>query len=287
MKLKKRKGWALFVTAALLVGILTSGRTPVGKNDLVLAAEISASAENNYGLKNPVVKAVAPPAKTSHGLSNPRNDNGTVTWDCVYFGSYWQSDTNGDGVADQNDEKEPIKWRVLSVDGDDAFLLADRNLDVQEYDDTEEEEVTWETCTMRSWLNGTFLNNAFNESEQEAIKVTDVVNEDNSEYGTEGGNDTQDKVYLLSLSEVMNPEYGFGSVESDNNTRKAVNTSYVAAGGEINVMMESAGNTDDWWLRSPGGISDIASLVGSCGYVYKDGNDVHAIIMSRRVPLCI
>ena len=60
-------------------------------------------------------------------LHNPTMVNGVSTWDCVYFGTYWQNDTNGDGVADQNDAKEPIKWRVLQVDGDDVFLMSDKN----------------------------------------------------------------------------------------------------------------------------------------------------------------
>ena len=68
-----------------------------------------------------------------YGVSNPIMKNGNTTWDCVYFGNYWQNDTNGDGKADQNDNKQPIKWRVLSVNGDDAFLLADQNLDAQPY----------------------------------------------------------------------------------------------------------------------------------------------------------
>lgn len=35
-------------------------------------------------------------------LHNPVIDeNGTTTWDCVYFGKYWQDDTNKDGVADE------------------------------------------------------------------------------------------------------------------------------------------------------------------------------------------
>ena len=85
---------------------------------------------------------------------------------------------------------------MLSVDGDDAFLLADKNLDCQSYNATYA-HVTWETCTMRNWLNGyraemnvekkdysdnNFLNNAFSETEQSAIKTTTVVNDDNPKY---------------------------------------------------------------------------------------------------------
>lgn len=79
---------------------------------------------------NPISKAA------NHGLSNPRvKQDGTVTWDCVYFGNYWQNDTNSDGVADQNDDKEPIKWRVLSINGNDAFLLSDKALDEKPYNE--------------------------------------------------------------------------------------------------------------------------------------------------------
>lgn len=217
-----------------------------------------------------------------YGLSGPRtNSDDVVTWDCVYFGNYWQSDTNGDGKADKNDAKQPIKWRVLSVDGDDVFLMADMNLDVQRYNNTRV-NVTWETCTMRSWLNGygassnvcgndyasdSFLKNAFSDSEQAAIQTTMVVNED-SEYGTAGGNNTNDKVYLLSIKEVMNPLYGFSSEDDPPEARKAVNTAYVAAGGETHTNnINGAGSSGSWVLRSPGSRSYYAVYVGMVGYV--------------------
>lgn len=161
-------------------------------------------------LKTPTVSKA-----DGYGLSNPRITEGVTTWDCIWFGNYWQEDTNGDGIADKNDAKTPIKWRVLSVDGDDAFLLADKNLDCQRYNATYT-NVSWETCTMRSWLNGygasdnvcgtdyssgNFLDYAFTAGEQSAIKTTNVVNEDNPNYGTEGGNNTSDRVYLLSRDE--------------------------------------------------------------------------------------
>ena len=94
-----------------------------------------------------------------------------------------------DGVADQNDEKEPIKWRVLSVDGNDAFLLADQILDVKQYNDKdyedengngsyeEEELVTWENSKIRSWLNNELLQAAFSEEEKNAILSTTLENE--------------------------------------------------------------------------------------------------------------
>lgn len=209
-----------------------------------------------------------------YGLKNPTTDsNGVTTWDCVYFGNYWQEDTNGDGVADENDEKQPIKWRVLSVDGDDAFLLADQNLDARPYSDVSEIDamsmVTWEKCTLRSWLNGyeasfnkekidysnsNFIDCAFRRDEQEAIFKTYVVNENNS-YGTDGGNDTSDKIYVLSIKEIYNAFYGFNNaIYKNSKTRESKNTTYAKKkGAETSTNMEYDGN-GCYWLRSIGAV---------------------------------
>ncbi len=260
MKTKPRKPMALLLIGAMLLGVLPLTGHSVSR----------ASGE---------------------GVSNPRITDDVSTWDCVWFGNYWQGDTNGDGKADQNDRKQPIKWRVLSVDGDDAFLLADKNLDCQRYNNTPT-DVTWETCTMRSWLNGygasanvcgtdytedNFMANAFSSGEQSAINSTTVVNEDNPEYKTEGGNSTQDKVYLLSVGEVTNPAYGFTTSYSEKaKSRRVENSDYAKAQGAwTSTSTENAGK-GYWWLRSPGLNSSNASGVGSNGdYVCGSGSDVH------------
>lgn len=204
-------------------------------------------------------------------ISNPRIDsNGVVTWDCVYFGRYWQEDTNGDGKADQNDEKQPIKWRVLSVDGDDMFLLADKILDYRRYNE-EYNHVTWETSTLRSWLNGydltknedkknyttsNFINTAFSEKEKMDIVNSEIV----TKYYVSGKkqDDTVDKVFLLSSSEAANASYGFQEFfHEKSETRICTPTSY-ASGlyWYVNDDME-----DWWWLRSSG-----------ISVIYPDGN---------------
>ena len=214
--------------------------------------------------------------ESSYGLSNPRSEAITnssgkadlkTTWDCVYFGNYPQSDSTGA-------TKEPIKWRVLSVNGNDAFLLADKNLDGQPYN-TKYRDVTWETCTLRTWLNNDFYYSAFDSGEQSAITATTVINDDNPEYGTEGGNDTQDKVYLLSITEASDESYGFPNVYSVYSaTRFAKNTAYAEAQG-ARSSSDAAYSGNGWcWLRSPGYNSRIAAIVRSSGYVGQDGNDV-------------
>ena len=178
-------------------------------------------------------------AEAAVTLQNPAtNENGVTTWDSIYFGNYWQNDTNGDGKVDQNDKKEPIKWRVLSVNGNDVFLLADQNLDAKPYNQ-ERTDVTWATCTLRTWLNDTFLNSAFTSAEQNAIKNTTVVNDDNPHYGTEGGENTTDKVYLLSIAEASNTAYGFDGdflASSSSKTRAAKNTAYAKECGAYTGM---------------------------------------------------
>ena len=257
-----------------------------------------------------------------YSIGNPVINNGVTTWSCVYFGNYWQNDTNGDGKADQNDNKEPIKWRVLSVDGDDAFLLADQNLDCQQYNITdtnsiltpspeptvtseptadpaltatseamEVPRITWETCTLRSWLNGygsdsnvnkrdyssdNFLDAAFSPAEQEAIRWSVVTNEGNpyfaNQEGNEAGqksNDTTDQIYLLSMTEAATFRYGFAmDFKGKNDARIATNTAHVET---QNVAMYSAGMADSWWLRTPGINLDQAAYVGLGGYGFEYG----------------
>lgn len=231
------------------------------------------------------------PSLPAVSIHNPQIDeNGNTTWDCVYFGNYWQNDTNGDGVVDQNDEKQPIKWRVLSVDGDDAFLLADENLDCQPYN-ASWQDVTWETCTLRSWLNGygaeeniegvdykgsNFLDNAFSAAEQLSIRPTMVVNDDNPEYGTVGGSNTSDQVYLLSIDEVRNSLYGFSedyTFCAEN--RRVKNTEYARAKGAYVFTDKAYKGNGVWWLRSPGSSSNIVAGVSYNGRMGWHGDHVN------------
>ncbi len=205
--------------------------------------------------------------------------------DNVYFGNYYQSNDS---------TKEPVKWRVLSNTGGQLFLLADQNLDVFQYH-TEIEDVTWETSTMRSWLNGygassntggssgidytgdNFLDAAFSAKEQNAIVETAVVNDDNKDdnYGTngEGGNNTTDRIFLLSIAEADNRSY-FPKYSS---SRYSANTPYVADGGRLGTYMngEDEGYLDRWWLRSPGFNNSMAAFIEYDGGDVYDGNPVN------------
>ncbi|MBM6871920.1 DUF6273 domain-containing protein, partial [Pseudoflavonifractor phocaeensis] len=210
--------------------------------------------------------------------------------DNIYFGTYQQS---SDGNSGYN--TDPIKWRVLENADGQLFLLSDQNLDVFQYH-TEYESVTWEKSTMRSWLNGysashntggssgtdytsdNFIGTAFSEKEQGAIADTTVVNDDNPDYNTEGGNDTTDQIFLLSIEEVQNVDYGF----TDNSSRIATNTAYVAGGGKIGGGMLGVGEAGYWWLRSPGDYGFIAAIVYGYGGVDSRGSSVSYVSRAVR-----
>lgn len=116
------------------------------------------------------------------------------------FGSYEQD-------GDLNNGKEPIEWMILDKQQDHVLLLSRYALDSKRYDDGTE-EVTWETCTVRKWLNNDFLQAAFSQPEQGAIAYSQLENKDatnlfgNGVKGGVGGNNTIDKVFLLSVDEV-------------------------------------------------------------------------------------
>ena len=186
------------------------------------------------------------PAKAAVSLQNPTTDgNGVTTWDCVYFGNYWQEDTNGDGKADQRDEKQPIKWRVLSVEGNDAFLLADKCLDSQPYN---EKFCSWAKSSIRDWLNNKFYNEAFAGVEDGVISK-EINNAGNSEEYARDGDGTLDKVFLLSVEETKMKQYGFiPEFKKMTLTRMAYNTGY-ARGKE--KSWNDNNNRATWYLRTP------------------------------------
>ena len=174
---------------------------------------------------------------------------------------------------------EPIKWRVLNVNGNDALLVADKGLDDQKYNTTDA-DVTWEGCTVRSWLNGydssvntygidysnkNFINTAFRSSERSAIKTTEVINDDNTIYGTEGCYNTSDKIFLLSDNEVCNSSralpYGFvkSRITADE-ARRCKSSTYAKAMGVMSCSQSQYLENCFWWLRSPGVIDEAAGV---------------------------
>ena len=195
----------------------------------------------------------------------------------IYFGNYWQS-VKSEDATDSN--KEPVKWRVLA-NGDDLFVVSDKNLDCVEYN-TSAETVTWENCSLRKWLNSKFLDKAFSTQEQGAVLESLVVNEDGAK-GSEAGADTYDKIYLLSIYEVIDPELGFPTDwKTKGGTRVALNTEYTKSKRALtNPDMSGA-----WWLRTPGDAKNAANVFNA-GNVFVRGGNVNNFIFAVRPAMNI
>ena len=177
----------------------------------------------------------------------------------VYFGKYKQSSDGAGGF-----KTEPIKWRVLSNDPDNGtlFMLSDKNLDCKRFHETWE-SITWENSNIRSWLNSTFINDAFSENEQVSVATTSVEN-NGDYYGR--GNDTEDKIFLISRDEAINTAYGFKYSSRENINRNAKNTDHAKErGARTDTSTQYAGN-GDWWLRSPGGTRYAQYVLSGWGH---------------------
>ena len=183
----------------------------------------------------------------------------------VTFGHYEQDNHPENGP-------EEIEWIVLDVDGDKALLLSRFGLDVVQYN-RKYVAVTWETCTLRKWMNETFLSAAFSDSEQSAILVTDVDNSPEQGHAKfqvrNSGNNTQDRIFALSWAEAN--RYLDVTYENANNMKARVApTPYAIARGAWHKRewtTEEGLETARWWLRSPGRHPNRASYVHCAGTV--------------------
>ena len=288
------------------------------QSEQMMSANVTAS-----DLKNPIIEK-----------DDSMEAGQKVTWDCVWFGSYPQSEItssdpvyntlqNASGWDDNNDiiigetryrrmkkedathaypgnnnafykwgdpnswhyfKYEPIKWRVLKKDNDQVMLLSDIALDDQRYNSINE-DITWETSTIRSWLNGygsssnqqaidygrkNFISCAFTSGERSAIKNTPLINSDSIDSGIEGGNNTVDQIFLLSEEEVYGNhalQYGFVSERTIcDEARVCKSSTYTKAMGvwSNDTNTPYKGNCW-WWLRSPGDYSTCAAYVEMYG----------------------
>ena len=210
-----------------------------------------------------------------------------VTWDCLWFGSYPQTqirekdgaiytilknekdwDSNNDivvnGIKYHKKEEnyfryEPIKWRILQRDNTTAFLLSDIILDIQPYH-KETEEIFWRESHIRNWLNKNFMEAAFISQEQQMIEAMKRLNVADNTYGMPE-NYTMDKIFLLSeeeISETSNAQrYGFSkSASSYDKARKSESSQY-------------AKDTSWWWIQAVDMENGVR--VGADGWISKNG----------------
>ncbi|MCI6665248.1 MAG: DUF6273 domain-containing protein [Lachnospiraceae bacterium] len=143
-------------------------------------------------------------------------------------------------------------WIMLDRKGTQILLIAE----VPEEDSFYchgQTESTWEKSRARFKLNSSYYTTYFSTSEQEATVTTTVINTNSTVYGTDGGQNTLDDVFLLSVEEAK--RYFPTDDERKLDASKFIFTS-----------------KEDWWLRTPGKSAGYVAYVDAKGIIHEEGD---------------
>jgi len=145
---------------------------------------------------------------------------------------------------------------VLEVEDGKALLLSEKLLDCVAYHDTDDYSVTWETCTLRGWMNEAFFAQAFNAAEQSKIAETELSTA-NVNSG-DGYCETVDRVFLIDQDAAKEYEQNGGTLVAQPSAWASV----------------KAINSENYWaLRSLSGSSNyICDLINPKGGVSFSAN---------------
>ena len=159
---------------------------------------------------------------------------------------------------------EPIVWDVLAEEGNRKLLLSRKAVAKRPYHDADE-PVSWETCSLRAWLNGDFYRAAFNDYEKQHILKIPVTADRNTYCNTDAGNSTDDHVFLLSLPEVN------ALLRRKLSAKRKCEADPADAPGADNDNKAADDTGCVWWLRSPGSEKNEAACVNGDGQISNFG----------------
>jgi len=209
--------------------------------------------------------------------------------DSRQFLRVYSPDESG-GQSSRYFECEPLLWRVLEVRDGTALLLSHAAVECEPFQ-ADYRDVSWENCTLRSWLNGygpqenvsakdysgeddSFLSLAFSAEEQKAILNTAVRNEPNHYFGMDSGAPTEDRIFLLAESELFIHDsseiHGFSRRDEVADRAKQFRpTDYAVWKG---VWKEAGERGNVFWItRTTGYTHDNVVYVDESGYMYNRG----------------
>ncbi len=182
--------------------------------------------------------------------------------DIVTFGTY-ESDNNT-----ENGE-EPIYWDVMAEEDGKLLLATHFGIDCLQYNHYPQ-DITWEQCTLREWLNHDFYEKQFTDEEREHIQLSHLVNLDNTRWGTDGGADTDDRIFLFSVAELTALD-GKATDEADPSRELSPTPYAVERHAWYSGLEGFEDNCIFWWTRSPGPSPNSVSCVMGDG-VIMDGD---------------
>lgn len=157
-------------------------------------------------------------------------------------------------------------WRVLDVQIGNALIIAVDIMERRGFHDKWESS-TWADSELRQWLNGEFYNITFKDSEKPRIIETPLENKENPWFKTTGGIDTNDKIFLLSLEEVVKYFGDSRQLSNGPNDTNRIDDKYNSA----RIVDIKKDNTSWWWLRSYGSNNFCAAFVTGEGLINVDG----------------
>lgn len=199
------------------------------------------------------------------GYADTYDFSDTKVGDIIRFGTYEQDADFGNG-------NENIEWVVLSKNDKCMLVVSRYALDCLPYN-IENDGSTWETCTLRKWLNKKFYNAAFNKTEKGLIEKVKIRNDDNESYNTDGGNNTKDRVFILSNYEIRKyvDDINVYTNCPDETYARCIPTDYATSCG----LSSSLYGCCSWWTRTPGEYTRDESYVDSRGIIDFEGFGQH------------
>lgn len=172
---------------------------------------------------------------------------------------------------------ESVEWIILEKQGNKALVLAKKAVDCKPYNN-EREDITWENCSLRKWLNEDFLKSAFTKEERKRIVKTKVVNGENlrtKRFNVIGGNDTKDYVFLADADEVAE--------KYERRLKEDIECKPSKAASENRIKVKN-GYCTFWWVRSPGRSNKHADCVvsGELTWSHLPGVDLQGVDVSKK-----
>ena len=163
-----------------------------------------------------------------------------------------------------------IDWLVLEIENDKALIISNNVLMTRMYCNTN--PTNWEKSNIRQFLNDSFYNETFSDDEKELIIDTNLINPANSYYNTDGGNNTADRVFLLSIDEVLKYFGNSGNVKETVFGDVLVMFSIDDEYNDMRIAYDDDDNASNWWLRSPGNSGEVAVIVSNDGVIFLTGS---------------
>lgn len=164
------------------------------------------------------------------------------------------------------------KWRIIDLKEDKALILTEDIIELRDYHN-KSTDITWKDCELRKYLNGDFYDK-FSDEDQERIIKTINTNPGNLWYKADGGEDTIDKIFILSLEDVVRTYFGNSSRLLDN---PGQNQRYWFQRKDENNIKRRATFLNSvwwWWVRTPGKNNRVAVYIHGDGNIGIQGNGV-------------